>query len=294
MGNGSPHVLVSFTSGFTAGSDGSFSSCPLEGRSDSEVVAALMKQLRRAFQGGEERRVGDDHSDATLQGRQVSVARVAVDDTPTEWSTVRGAAAGAGGHETEGTATRAGDEFSIPSAFQRSVPRWSTSAATHHGAARGVPDPVGYLVTRWGLEPYSHGAYAHYRPGSGMHTAAQLGRPVAVIRREDGELCSVEDAPMPSSSAASHSEGAAAAAPSSSSSSASASSNASTTTRLLFAGEATLGVTLGCADSAWISGLREAKRIGQLWKKQEEESSAAAPTAAATSCSSSSLAAAVA
>jgi len=240
MGSGSPNVLVVFTSGFSSGSreaaraagGDSFTSCPMETRPDGEVVAAVMAQLRRAFQGGVERKVESAEAEQLEKEKKVHVARVAVDDYPSEHTSVPAAAA-------------AGEALTIPCSYRRSPPCWSVSAPA---AARAIPDPTGYVVTRWGLEPYSHGAYTHYRPGSGMHTAAEVGRPVAVARDEQGQLRAVE-------------HGAAASATPSA-------------TRLLFAGEGTLGVSVGCADTAWLSGLREAKRVAQLWKQQEAKEKA--------------------
>lgn len=167
----------------------------------------------------------------------------------------------------------------VPVAFRFTSPRFSTSPR----ALRAVPDPVGYLVTRWGLEPFSHGAYAHYPKGAGPHTAALLGKAVAVRAAASAvhggavALESVEDEEdaTPPISGVRWSDSIATAShvvrPASiaASTAAAAASRTPTATRLLFAGEATLGVHLGCADSAWLSGLREAKRIQLLWAQQE-------------------------
>jgi monoamine oxidase len=194
-----PHILVSFHHNFDSNDAASSSH---EARSDAELIDQLMSQLRRAFQGGVDKKVTADvelpshtvHT-GTVENQSFIVASTLV--------------------TLDSTADSA--PLSLPHAYHFPVPSFT---AVDQPAVI-VPDPIGYMVTRWGLEPYSHGAYAHYKPGSGMHTSATLSRPVGGA--SDG------------------------------------------VTRLLFAGEATLGVHIGCVDSAWLSGVREAKRIRQLF-----------------------------
>jgi monoamine oxidase len=45
-----------------------------------------------------------------------------------------------------------------------------------------VPEPIGYYVTRWGKDPYSHGSYSHVPPGATGEDYATLGQPVLRLR----------------------------------------------------------------------------------------------------------------
>ena len=214
-----PHVLISFYQTFDTVTpdsiDGRMNASSHESQTDDEIIATLMKQLRRAFQGGVEDKIdpdtdaGADTNTASSPTRMIHTGVVPSQSQPIE-------------HTQVNIADIDGSTVDLPHAFEF-APCALTSVVS---PATVVPDPIRYVITRWGLEPYSHGAYTHYTPGTGMHTCAELSRPVNGSESDDG------------------------------------------VTRLLFAGEATQGVHLGCADGAWLSGLREARRIQQLWKDE--------------------------
>lgn len=311
---GSPHVLVSFSSCFDAASD--FRASAAEAHPDSAVVAALMRRLRRAF-GDEEQRAEEEGTETAAAAADESKAAVRVLSVSTDAEVVQRHTIDAGAAEQSGAATTgpaSASLLSVPTSFSFSAPRYTTLARRRRGsgAAAVVPDPIGYVVTRWGLESHSHGAYAHFRPGTGPHTCAELARPVRVRVRPCGPVpapatvpsatadptatvestadleCVEEDASgQCTAEGPATANGAIASAAPSSSCCAPASAPAPAPTpapssvslpsavRLLWAGEATLGVHLGCADSAWLSGVREAKRIAALWDEQDHSTSLA-------------------
>src|SRR6185295_3504466 len=52
-------------------------------------------------------------------------------------------------------------------------------AEARAGAGEAIPEPMRTRVTRWGIDPYSRGAYYFPRVGSPASDAATLSRPVA-------------------------------------------------------------------------------------------------------------------
>ena len=209
-----PHVLVSFVQTFDSEKN---SRSTHESMSDDEIVQQLMERLRCAF-------LGSNHSEQhQADSALTEVHSLTVRTIPrTAASTIIHA---------EGDASIAvPNSFMYPLAkvftHSHSVSKGSSAMGSYVASptalSRSIPSPIRYTVTRWGLEPYSHGAYSHYPIGSGgAATCADLARPV----------CANEKVGVP---------------------------------RLLFAGEATCGVHLGCVDSAWISGVREAHRAQQM------------------------------
>jgi monoamine oxidase len=246
---GSVHILVSYTSCFNSGPLGNYNTSLMESRSDSEIINTLMKKLRRAFQRGEENEI---ISDKELQGKLIHKARVHIVDFVVE-------------REEIPSLNSSATPLSIPNSYHRSSPIWESNI--QGTPARIVPSPIGYAISRWGLEPYSYGAYAHYRPGTGPETAAVLGKPVRIKQRITDTAAveyecveETDDISINSSTTTSLSD----------TNVCDATISRSSSIRLLFAGEATLGVTLGCVDSAWMSGMREALRIKQLCQQEKQ------------------------
>lgn len=57
---------------------------------------------------------------------------------------------------------------------------------------RDVPEPLGYLITRWGADPFARGSYSFVAVGAGPATHAALGAPVAGRLFFAGEHTSAE------------------------------------------------------------------------------------------------------
>lgn len=229
-----PYYLVSFHHNFCSSpSVANLGTSKHELRSDDAIVSELMEQLRRAFGGGveahahtqnEEEEDGDGDAVRSLDSSRI----------------VHSASVRSTSRIEEVTRVKLdGHEETIPLPHSHRFMPTTFMSETHPPI--DIPDPAGYIVTRWGLDPHAYGAYTHYTPGSGAHTCAELSRPVAATDATANENGSgdVGDSTLPSAPIP----------------------------RLLFAGEATIGVHLGCVDSAWLSGIREATRINNLINK---------------------------
>ena len=49
-----------------------------------------------------------------------------------------------------------------------------------------VPDPLDFLVTRWGTDPWTRGAWSSLRPSAGPDPRVVLGRPLLDFSGEHG------------------------------------------------------------------------------------------------------------
>jgi len=225
---GSPHVLAVFPTWTD--------SLAAEKMSDAEIIESVMQIIRNAYSATAAHAAKQDSTGQAP--RSIPATRIQFHVSPLHYT------------DTE--------HGSVPTAFTFRAPTitqstWDARRDGNDSDDNPIPDPIGYLITRWGSDPMSCGAYSYPATGSSPATCRLLAEPLGIRSATSAAASNGHsDAGEEQSAAGSWQD------------------PEPGSMRICFAGEATYGISIGCADSAWHSGVREAERIVRMEKEKKQ------------------------